>query len=322
MDDKRRVRTSKLISRVLQHAPESAGLTLEPGGWVFVADLLTGLAKSVTRLTREELEEVVASCEKQRFAFDETGTRIRANQGHSAEVDLQLEEAEPPAELFHGTGHATAIVIQRDGLSKMGRHHVHLSADAATATIVGRRHGRPVVFVVDAAKMRTDGHTFFRSAKRRMACRTRSAEVSSGAITGVQTMPPPIQHTREPDSNAGRAELARAEPYSLRTFTPTQAVLGHSAGVYHWTPEGRRLYDFTSGVLVANLGHNPTRWLKAYSRYMGYDTPAPNRPAPPGFTPAVADEPRTTRSPPSRSARRSGFSRSCARHRAAGAWNR
>ncbi len=101
-------------------------------------------------------------------------------------------------------------------------------------------------------------------------------------------MPPPIQHTREPNSNSSRADLANSEPYSLRTFTPTQAVLSHSAGVYHWTPESRRLYDFTSGVLVSNLGHNPTNWLSAYSRYMGWErasTATP--PAPLGFTAAV-----------------------------------
>ena len=103
-------------------------------------------------------------------------------------------------------------------------------------------------------------------------------------------MPSPIEHAREPESNAGRAELARTEPHALRTFTPTQTVIARSAGVYHWTPEGRRLYDFSSGVLVANLGHNPTGWLKAYARYMGYDAP-PALPraadVPPGFTAAV-----------------------------------
>lgn len=105
-------------------------------------------------------------------------------------------------------------------------------------------------------------------------------------------MIPPIEHPREPVSNAGRAELGRVEPHSLRTFTPTQAVLSHSAGIYHWTPEGRRLYDFTSGVLVANLGHNPSAWMRAYFRYMNW--PGPGEPArggvdrvPAGYFPAV-----------------------------------
>src|SRR5687767_499792 len=80
----------------------------------------------------------------------------------------------------------------------------------------------------------------------------------------------PIQHPDEAASNADRAAAARFEPRSLRTYTPSQAVVAKSAGVYHWTPEGRRLYDFTSGVLVANLGHNPTRWMERFRRYMGW----------------------------------------------------
>ena len=83
-------------------------------------------------------------------------------------------------------------------------------------------------------------------------------------------MPPPIQHAREPQANANRAALNQVEPHSLLTFTPTQAVIAKSAGVYHWTPDGRRLYDFSSGVLVSNLGHNPASWLRAYSRYMNW----------------------------------------------------
>ncbi|VTR94957.1 rna 2 -phosphotransferase : Probable RNA 2'-phosphotransferase OS=Nostoc sp. PCC 7107 GN=kptA PE=3 SV=1: PTS_2-RNA [Gemmata massiliana] len=163
MDEKKRVRLSKFMSKLLRHEPESIGITLESGGWVLVTDLLTGLEKAGTRTSREELNIVVAKCEKQRFTFDETGTKIRANQGHSTDVDLQLEEAEPPAELFHGTAYTTVPVILRDGLLKMARHHVHLSADPVTATKVGQRHGKPVILVVDTAKMRADGHIFYRS---------------------------------------------------------------------------------------------------------------------------------------------------------------
>ncbi|HEX4608416.1 MAG TPA: aspartate aminotransferase family protein, partial [Urbifossiella sp.] len=109
-------------------------------------------------------------------------------------------------------------------------------------------------------------------------------------------MPPPIQHPAEPASNTARAAAAAVEPRSLRTFTPSQAVLAESAGVYHWTPEGRRLYDFTSGVLVANLGHNPTRWTQRFFDYMGWPAtsgkgdPQRNgsRDAPDGYFPAVA----------------------------------
>ena len=140
------------------------GLTLEPGGWVLVDDLLAASARAGVSFTSDELGEVVRRCDKQRFAFDETGTKVRANQGHSAEVDLQFEPAEPPIELFHGTADRNLDAILRDGLLKMARHHVHLSPDTATALKVGTRHGRPVILVVDAAKMRADGHAFFCSA--------------------------------------------------------------------------------------------------------------------------------------------------------------
>ena len=164
MNDRRRVHVSKFLSRHLRHAPADLGLTLEPGGWVPIDALLAGAAAAGSPITREELDEVVRSSDKQRFAVDETGTRIRANQRHSVEVDLQLEPAEPPAELFHGTAERNVEAILRDGLRKMARHHVHLSPDTQTATKVGQRHGKPVVLVVDAARMRADGHTFYRSA--------------------------------------------------------------------------------------------------------------------------------------------------------------
>src|SRR5947209_5748072 len=87
-------------------------------------------------------------------------------------------------------------------------------------------------------------------------------------------MTEPLQHADEPTSNADRAAVARSEPRALRTFTPTQAVLARSAGVFHWTPEGRQLYDFTSGVLVANLGHNPTAWLRRFWQHLGWSGPS------------------------------------------------
>jgi putative RNA 2'-phosphotransferase len=164
VDHKRRIHLSKFMSLVLRHEPEKAGLTLEPGGWVLVADLLAGAARAGVRFAPDELLAVVAACEKQRFAIDETGTKIRANQGHSTEVDLQLVPFDPPAELFHGTARHNLPAILRDGLLKMVRHHIHLSTDKPTATKVGARHGRPVVLVVDAARMHADGHVFYCSA--------------------------------------------------------------------------------------------------------------------------------------------------------------
>ena len=164
MDARRRVKVSKYLAKHLRHQPERLGLTLRPGGWVGVDDLLSACAAAGFRVSRAELEEVVRSSDKQRFAFDEAGTSIRANQGHSVAVDLGLEPVAPPATLYHGTGAGSVEAILREGLRPMGRHHVHLSPDAETARRVGARHGRPVVLAVDAAAMASDGHVFFVSA--------------------------------------------------------------------------------------------------------------------------------------------------------------
>jgi putative RNA 2'-phosphotransferase len=164
MDDARLVTISKYLSKHLRHKPERLGLTLAEGGWVPVDDLLTACAKHQFAVTRAELDEVVQRNDKQRFSFDPTGELIRANQGHSVEVDLQLEPVEPPEFLFHGTGDQSVEAILRDGLDKMRRHHVHLSVDRETARKVGRRHGHPAIFRVDAQQMHADGHVFYCSA--------------------------------------------------------------------------------------------------------------------------------------------------------------
>jgi putative RNA 2'-phosphotransferase len=164
MDAARRTKVSKFLGKYLRHEPGALGLTLASGGWVEVDALLAACAGHQFRVTREELDEVVVTNDKQRFSFDPSGTRIRANQGHSTAVDLQLEPAAPPHVLYHGTAERNVAVIRAEGLLKMARHHVHLSPDVPTATKVGARHGRPVVFAVDAAGMARDGHTFFRSA--------------------------------------------------------------------------------------------------------------------------------------------------------------
>jgi len=164
VDPKRLVRVSKFLSLHLRHQPADLGLTLEPGGWVPVADLLAGAARKGFSIMPDELAEVVRASDKQRFALDPTGTKVRANQGHSAEVDLQLEPAVPPAVLFHGTADRFLDAIRRDGLFKMARHHVHLSPDTATASQVGTRQGRLALREVDAAGMRAAGYTFYRSA--------------------------------------------------------------------------------------------------------------------------------------------------------------
>lgn len=160
MTNKRQITVSKFMSKYLRHEPEALGLTLEPGGWVAIEDLLTGAARIGFPITREELNQVVADSDKQRFAFDESGAKIRANQGHSTEVDLQLKEAAPPEQLFHGTVGKFLDAILAEGLKKMDRHDVHLSKDVQTATKVGERRGKPVILVIDSARMAADGFKF------------------------------------------------------------------------------------------------------------------------------------------------------------------
>ncbi|WP_425147923.1 RNA 2'-phosphotransferase [Deinococcus sp.] len=157
------IHLSRQLSYLLRHAPQKAGLTLEPGGWVRVEDLLCGLARIGLNVARPELEAVVAGSDKQRFAFDVSGTRIRANQGHSVPVDLHLSPQTPPETLYHGSTGQFIAAIRQEGLLKLSRHHVHLSPDTETARQVGARRGQPVILKVDAAAMQRAGHLFYRS---------------------------------------------------------------------------------------------------------------------------------------------------------------
>jgi putative RNA 2'-phosphotransferase len=161
MDD---IRASKLLSLVLRHDPGKVGLRLDPQGWVAVPDLLAALRKAGRVIDREQLLRVVRESDKQRFAVDPAADRIRANQGHSVAVDLDLPVAVPPAELFHGTPVRNVASIEGAGLRRGARHAVHLSADRATAAKVGARRGEFVIFVVDAARMSADGAVFTVSA--------------------------------------------------------------------------------------------------------------------------------------------------------------
>ncbi|MEM9930109.1 MAG: RNA 2'-phosphotransferase [Bacteroidota bacterium] len=154
-------RTSKKISLVLRHKPEAIGLTLDTNGWTTVEHLLERMAATGTPLTREELQTIVVNNDKQRFRFNPDGTKIRANQGHSIDIDLQLTPVPPPAVLYHGTATRAVPSIKKTGLRSQQRQHVHLSLELETAVAVGGRHGKPIVFQVDAAGMARDGYTFF-----------------------------------------------------------------------------------------------------------------------------------------------------------------
>lgn len=158
MNERRTVRVSKYLSKHLRHQPERIGLTLDEGGWIRIDTLIEAAAAHGFRFTRAELDHVVEANDKRRFAVE--GDRIRANQGHTVEVDLGLPPAPPPPYLYHGTVAAHLGAIRAEGLRAMNRHDVHLSPDRETATRVGARRGHPVVLTVDSGAMHRDGHVF------------------------------------------------------------------------------------------------------------------------------------------------------------------
>lgn len=155
---------SKFLSLILRHKPEAVGLALGEGGWVAVEELLAALARHGRPLGRAELAAIVAGNDKQRFAFSADGSMIRASQGHSVAVDLGYAPATPPERLYHGTVARFLPSIRAEGLRRGQRHHVHLSADAATAVRVGARRCEAVVLTVAAGRMAAAGHEFFLSA--------------------------------------------------------------------------------------------------------------------------------------------------------------
>ena len=154
--------TSKFISLILRHKPEVIGITLDEHGWADVDELISGIAKD-RPFDMDMLEEVVRTDEKQRYSFNEDKTLIRANQGHSIPVDVELERKTPPDILWHGTGEKYTASIDALGLIPKSRLYVHLSSDAETAKKVGSRHGRPVIYTVDSGQMAANGYEFYLS---------------------------------------------------------------------------------------------------------------------------------------------------------------
>jgi putative RNA 2'-phosphotransferase len=157
-------RISKFLSLILRHQPEKIGLTLEKDGWANVEDLLAACRKNNFAFSADELKTVVADNDKKRFSFDETGAKIRANQGHSVRVEIDFEKKHPPEILYHGTAEKNAAAILENGLRKMRRHHVHLSEDQETARKVGARYGKPIIFEIDAKAMAEENFVFYISA--------------------------------------------------------------------------------------------------------------------------------------------------------------
>ena len=154
--------TSKYISLILRHKPETIGITLDEHGWANVDELISGIAKT-HEMNMNILEEIVSTDEKQRYSFNDDKTKIRANQGHSIQVDVEPEEIKPPEILWHGTGEKFTGSIDEQGLIPKSRLYVHLSKDEETAFKVGTRHGKPVLYIVKVKEMFKDGYKFFLS---------------------------------------------------------------------------------------------------------------------------------------------------------------
>lgn len=153
---------SKYIALILRHKPEVIGITLDEHGWANVDELVKGINREYA-FTMDDLEKIVSTDSKQRYSFNENKSLIRANQGHSIPVDVELEEKVPPEILWHVTGVKYVDSIDQKGLIPKSRLYVHLSSDIDTATKVGSRHGKPIVYVVDTKSMYNDGYKFYLS---------------------------------------------------------------------------------------------------------------------------------------------------------------
>ncbi|MFK8008324.1 MAG: RNA 2'-phosphotransferase [Saprospiraceae bacterium] len=163
MKNNKTTKHSKFLSLVLRHKPETIGIKLDEQGWVDIDILIQKVNDFGKKMTKEELYFTVENNSKKRFAIDESNNKIRANQGHSIDVNLGFEPIQPPEVLFHGTARRFLKSIYENGLEKRNRHHVHLSADKITAVSVGQRHGKPIILEVKALDMHKDGFQFFLS---------------------------------------------------------------------------------------------------------------------------------------------------------------
>ena len=165
-DEKSTRQISKFLSLVLRHQPDKIGIELNDAGWTSIDGLLEAMRQNGRKMSRETLDHVVATNDKQRFSISVDGSMIRASQGHSVDVDLGYEPAIPPEFLLHGTPASAVDVIRREGLKKMKRHHVHLHSDADTAETVGARRGKPILLRIRSEQMASEGFEFFVTANQ------------------------------------------------------------------------------------------------------------------------------------------------------------
>lgn len=161
MNEKESKHISKFLSLVLRHAPETINLSLDQNGWAEVDELLQKCNEKEIIIDLYKLKFVVENNDKKRFIFNEDDSKIRANQGHSIQVELELKPKAPPTLLYHGTVQKFLDSIKKEGLQKMSRQHVHLSSSEETAEVVAKRRGKPIILKVDSGKMYQDGHLFY-----------------------------------------------------------------------------------------------------------------------------------------------------------------
>lgn len=155
----------KYIALILRHKPETIEASLDEHGWMEVDTLINGInSHSNHHIDMERLERIVKEDNKGRYSFGEDKLLIRANQGHSVSVDVEMPEMTPPDILYHGTGEKFVASIDEQGLIPKSRLYVHLSKDIETASKVGSRHGHPVIYEVMSGKMAADGYKFYLSA--------------------------------------------------------------------------------------------------------------------------------------------------------------
>jgi putative RNA 2'-phosphotransferase len=191
-----RAQLSKFFSLVLRHKPDAIGLALDTQGWASIDELIERGNAAGTHFDRDDLWQVVETSDKKRFTISADGQRIRAAQGHSVTVELGLSPQEPPAVLYHGTATRFVDSILSEGLKPQDRLHVHLSIDEATAQRVGQRHGKPVIFKIEALRMHAKGFKFF---------------LADNGVWLTAQVPPEFLSSAEADqpSNSMRSSTAR-----------------------------------------------------------------------------------------------------------------
>ena len=161
---------SKFLALILRHNPSVAGITLDKNGWANVNEVIQGFRRTGRQLTIEKLNNIVEFNNKGRYEFSKDKTRIRARQGHSIDVDVELQEVKPPKHIYHGTAEKNLKLILKDGLKPMSRKHIHLSSDRKTAEDVGRRHGKPIVLEIDTEALYNSGIKFYLSRNNVWLC--------------------------------------------------------------------------------------------------------------------------------------------------------